>query len=770
MKLLKINKSFKNRVLFDNFNFEFENKGLYIITGKNGCGKTTLLKIITNSIPFKGKVDSKLNYTYIKKENDYIPNKTILDHLISVNIDYLNIAELFIKLKIDNLLYQNIDELSEGERKRVFLAIALYLNQPLLLIDEFSYCLDKENTILIMSIIKEYSKTNLVILVTHDKTIIDLYFNNTYNFTKTTLVKLSDKFNIDEQMIRLNQDVIAPKRKRIKVKKSSFAFLVVIFSIIISLLSFFKTVDIINVQSDPKIIYRNKYIDKNGSNLYLKENTFKQQLSDENKIEIRDVLKEDFNEKYIASHRIVDFNFVNKLLCGTNDKKTYRSGLVNVTRTMDINDFELDYMQVYLSDNLADELLKNFSVICSKTSSKLDLVGSKINIIDNKLSLEIKGTFTSDQKLLYMDDNTFNLVSFGGVFEDGKPLANIPYQYGKNIDYTITQGVDLNYINDVYEFLAPINKKDKYAIGQSFRFNMGETVDGQSFVNNFICKGYYSSDDTRLTDLLIHNREDIDLEAHLDISSINGIVSPVRNLFRRPCKEFDGRLIDGFMPSKPNEILVSNKFNFSLYKTYMTPGGYLFKVVGVYHSDYLFDSLNVYYHEDIFNKLAFCNQLYIQLQNYSVYLNEEEQSELSNSKFGIRTNQELVNRYQKYYEDKINANYNLVIDTLLLSILIVLFVISPNLVKRSKFYYFVDSKEKKSIRRIYLNCLKNKVKYLIYPIVFIHSIFILFFAFGSISMQFTLWGSFIGMILVSLLHSLISITICKLSINRYKKY
>lgn len=46
LKLISINKQFKDKIIFKNFTYEFNDTGIYILKGKSGIGKSTLLNII----------------------------------------------------------------------------------------------------------------------------------------------------------------------------------------------------------------------------------------------------------------------------------------------------------------------------------------------------------------------------------------------------------------------------------------------------------------------------------------------------------------------------------------------------------------------------------------------------------------------------------------------------------------------------------------------------------------------------------------------------
>ena len=57
MRIENLSVSFDNKVIFDNFSYQFEDTGVYIINGASGKGKTTLFNVISGVLkPDSGKV------------------------------------------------------------------------------------------------------------------------------------------------------------------------------------------------------------------------------------------------------------------------------------------------------------------------------------------------------------------------------------------------------------------------------------------------------------------------------------------------------------------------------------------------------------------------------------------------------------------------------------------------------------------------------------------------------------------------------------------
>ena len=160
-------------------------KGLVSIEGSSGSGKSTLLNLIglldkptKGNIYLDGKDLSKLR----KKEIDYYHHKKIGFIFQNYNlIEYLTVYEnvtithkskdvdkILKDLNIYKLKNKKVNKLSGGEKGRVAIARVLVQNPDILLCDEPTGALDSKTGEIIMNILKEISKTKLVIMVTHN--------------------------------------------------------------------------------------------------------------------------------------------------------------------------------------------------------------------------------------------------------------------------------------------------------------------------------------------------------------------------------------------------------------------------------------------------------------------------------------------------------------------------------------------------------------------------------------------------------------------------
>ena len=184
--------------VMDNVTLELPEQGLVAIFGRSGCGKTTLLntvggldKIASGSIELFGQ--------NIKEDTDTLRNRYVgyifqnynlsLTDTVYENVaaalrlcgltDETDISERVMAAlsNVDMAKYRDRtpDTLSGGQQQRVAIARAIVKCPAIILADEPTGNLDEANTVLVMDILKELSKTRLVLLVTHEAHLVDHY-------------------------------------------------------------------------------------------------------------------------------------------------------------------------------------------------------------------------------------------------------------------------------------------------------------------------------------------------------------------------------------------------------------------------------------------------------------------------------------------------------------------------------------------------------------------------------------------------------------------
>lgn len=200
-----------NKVL-KGVSFDLPDKGLVCIFGKSGSGKTTLLNIIgglekadsgkvyIDGECTSGKTDkirnAKIGFIF---QNYYLEKGYTIAEILRNQMmiagfkDEKEIerrTEEVLKL-VDMERFKNKlgDALSGGQQQRVAIARAIVKGSDVILADEPTGNLDAENTMKVMDILKEISRTQLVVIVTHEVSLIKKYADSHIKIVDGELVE-----------------------------------------------------------------------------------------------------------------------------------------------------------------------------------------------------------------------------------------------------------------------------------------------------------------------------------------------------------------------------------------------------------------------------------------------------------------------------------------------------------------------------------------------------------------------------------------------------
>ena len=189
IKIENLKKSFGERVLFQNVNFNIESGEFLILKGESGCGKTTLLNMVgALEDPDSGKIfiddknifDRKNQmWLYGEKIGFLFQNFALIEHkTVSENLNIIKkkyrseitIEKSLEKVGLADILDSKVYTLSGGEQQRVALARLMLKKCDIILADEPTGSLDRENADKVIEILKTMnSQGKTIIMVTHDE-------------------------------------------------------------------------------------------------------------------------------------------------------------------------------------------------------------------------------------------------------------------------------------------------------------------------------------------------------------------------------------------------------------------------------------------------------------------------------------------------------------------------------------------------------------------------------------------------------------------------
>ncbi len=192
LKIKNLDFSFDKKKIFENLNLEFECGKIYGVIGPSGSGKTTLANLLLGLLSQnKGEILINDKYKLEEIENNFqsfLPQKIfMLDNTIKANIAFdhnhknidnerlnevLEISKLkeFIESldsKTNQKVGENATKLSGGQMQRLAIARAIYHDAQLIIFDEPTSSLDKENEREIFESISSLKDNKILIVISH---------------------------------------------------------------------------------------------------------------------------------------------------------------------------------------------------------------------------------------------------------------------------------------------------------------------------------------------------------------------------------------------------------------------------------------------------------------------------------------------------------------------------------------------------------------------------------------------------------------------------
>jgi ATP-binding cassette subfamily F protein uup len=214
LELHNLNKAYNDKPLFTNIDHNFQAKDRIGIIGPNGCGKTTLLKLMTGEEkPDQGSVKVGLNthFAYYRQDQeDLNANISVLDY-VNQYADVIRTAdgqkfsasEMLKRFLFDGKTQQmKVSSLSGGEKKRLHLLVSLMFGSNFLILDEPTNDLD----IRTLEILEDYLDVyhGCIVVVSHDRYFLDRVVDHIFIFENGKIRKFAGNYS-DYLLVRRYQ-------------------------------------------------------------------------------------------------------------------------------------------------------------------------------------------------------------------------------------------------------------------------------------------------------------------------------------------------------------------------------------------------------------------------------------------------------------------------------------------------------------------------------------------------------------------------------------
>ncbi len=229
-------------IALNDISLTFRDNEFISILGPSGCGKTTLLNIIGGLDKYTSgelSIDGKTTKDFREKEWDsyrnssvgfvfqsynLIPHLTVLENVtMALSLSGVSAKEAkkraikaLKEVELENHIKKRPNQLSGGQMQRVAIARALVNDPKILLADEPTGALDTETSVKIMELIKKISKNRLVIMVTHNPDLAEIYSDRIINILDGQIMGDSNPVKESKKSIK--------KTEKLETKKTTMPF------------------------------------------------------------------------------------------------------------------------------------------------------------------------------------------------------------------------------------------------------------------------------------------------------------------------------------------------------------------------------------------------------------------------------------------------------------------------------------------------------------------------------------------------------------------
>ena len=228
------------QVALKGISLNFRENEFVSILGQSGSGKTTMLNIIggldrydsgdlvINGISTKKYRDAdwdayrNTSIGFVFQSYNLIPHQNVLSNVemaltlsgVSRKERRKRAVEVLKKVGLQDHIHKKPNQLSGGQMQRVAIARALINNPDILLADEPTGALDTETSIQIMNLLKQIAEEKLVIMVTHNPELAEVYSTRIVNLKDGQITSDTNPFDVPEGSV---EEKLTKNQKRVSM-------------------------------------------------------------------------------------------------------------------------------------------------------------------------------------------------------------------------------------------------------------------------------------------------------------------------------------------------------------------------------------------------------------------------------------------------------------------------------------------------------------------------------------------------------------------------